>query len=58
MDEVSIMMGPFANGDPNMPWLFKAAAPLSAIAPITFSIKDVKVMEDDVLWIRYTVDKA
>ena len=57
VDEVRIMMGPFANGDPNMPGLFKAAAPLSEIAPITFSVKEIKVLDDDVVWLRYTVDK-
>jgi len=56
VDEVSIMMGPFANGDFDMPSLFKAVEPLSEIEPITFSVKDVQLMEDDVVWLRYTVD--
>lgn len=50
-------MGPFANGDFDMPGLFKVADPYSTIEPITFSVKDVQVLEDDVVWLRYTVDK-
>lgn len=57
VDEVSIVMGPFANGDFDMPGLFKVADPYSTIEPITFSVKDVQVLEDDVVWLRYTVDK-
>lgn len=57
VDEVSIVMGAFANGDFDMPGLFKAVEPYSEIEPITFSVKNVQVLEDDVVWLRYTVDK-
>src|SRR5699024_6043973 len=57
VDEVSIVMGAFANGDFDMPGLFKAVEPYSEIDRITFSVKNVQVLEDDVVWLRYTVDK-
>lgn len=56
VDEVSIVIGPFANGDFDMPGLFKAVEPYSKIDPVTFSVKDVQILENDVVWLRYTVD--
>lgn len=51
------MMGVLANGDFDMQDLFKAKKPYSEIEPITSSVKDVQMLEDDVVWLRYTVDK-
>ncbi|UUX35069.1 RibD family protein [Fundicoccus culcitae] len=55
VDEVSILMGAFANGDPDMPALFTAKAGLSEIKPIAFELIDVQALEHDAVWLRYKV---
>lgn len=57
VDEVSLMVGPFANGNADMKSLFAAKEPLSKIEPITFTLIEAKAMEDSVVWLRYRVDK-
>uniref|UniRef100_UPI00403FA813 dihydrofolate reductase family protein n=1 Tax=Candidatus Enterococcus willemsii TaxID=1857215 RepID=UPI00403FA813 len=57
VDEVSIVMAPIANGDPDMPTLFMAKEPLSQIAPMSFSLMDVKPLKDSTVWLRYKVNK-
>ncbi len=56
VDEVSLMVGPFANDSPDMPSLFKAQEPISKIEPVTFSLIEAKAMRDDVVWLRYKVE--
>jgi len=51
------MMGVLANGDFDMQDLFKVKKTYFEIEPITSSVKDVQMLEDDVVWLRYTVDK-
>lgn len=57
VDEVSIVMAPIADGNPEMQTLFMAKEPLSKIQPKTFSLIDVKLLEDSTVWLRYKVNK-
>lgn len=53
VDEVSIVMGPFADGDPENPSLFSASEPFSTPEAITFDLIDAKPIEDSAVWLRY-----
>ncbi|KFN88984.1 hypothetical protein TMUPMC115_2637 [Tetragenococcus muriaticus PMC-11-5] len=58
MDEVSIVMAPIADGDPDMQTLFMAREPISTIQPISFSLLDVRQLEDSTVWLRYKVNNS
>lgn len=53
VDEVSLVMGPFADGDPENPSLFTASEPFSTARAITFDLIDAKPLEDSAVWLRY-----
>ncbi len=55
VDEVSMILAPIANGDPDECRFFMAKEPYSFIKPTTFKLKSVEQLEHDTLWIRYTV---
>ncbi|PTQ84289.1 riboflavin biosynthesis pyrimidine reductase [Trichococcus patagoniensis] len=57
VDEVSIVMAPIADGDPNTQTLFMAKEPLSSIDPTSFSLIDVRPLKDSTVWLRYKVIK-
>jgi riboflavin biosynthesis pyrimidine reductase len=56
VDEVSILMAPIADGSPDAPSLFTAKEPLSKVQPRSFSLIDVKPLEDSTVWLRYKVN--
>lgn len=55
VDEVSMILAPIANGDPNGHRFFVAKEPYSQIIPTAFQLKSVEVLEGGTLWIRYLV---
>lgn len=57
VDEVSLVVGPFADGDPENPSLFTAMDPLSQKQPLSFSLVEVSPLEDSAVWLRYTIDE-
>lgn len=57
VDEISIVVGPFADGDPNNPSLFTAMEGLSEIEPLSFNLLDTKPLKDSAVWLHYSVDK-
>lgn len=55
VDEISMILAPIANGDPNGNRFFTAKEPYSSIEPAAFKLESVKELEHSTLWIRYTV---
>lgn len=54
-DEVSIVLAPAADGSNDTPALFAARDGLSADIPVSFQLQQVEVLEDSIVWLRYTV---
>lgn len=57
VDEVSVILAPIANGDPNGHRFFVAKEPYSTIKETAFQLKSVEELEQGTLWIRYTVKR-
>ncbi len=57
VDEVSMILAPIANGDPNGHRFFVAKEPYSTTKETAFQLKSVEQLEHGTLWIRYTVKK-
>lgn len=57
VDEVSLVVGPFADGDPDNPSLFTAVEGLSEIEPLSFNLIESKPLEDSAVWLHYSIDK-
>ncbi len=55
VDEVSMILAPIANADPEGNRFFVAKEPYSSIKPTAFELKSVKELEHGTLWIRYSV---
>lgn len=55
VDEVSVILAPIANGDPDAHRFFAAKEPYSNINELAFQLKSVKELEHGTLWIRYSV---
>jgi len=55
-DEVSLVLMPTADGENHTNSLFEANEKYSTPAPIAFSLKSVKVLEDDSVWLRYDIE--
>lgn len=55
VDEVSMVLSPIANGDPNAPRFFTAREPYSSVNPVAFQLTSVEDLGDSVVWLRYTV---
>lgn len=55
VDEVSIVMAPIADGS-DAQSLFDAKEPFSKAEPFSFSLIEVKPLEDDTVWLRYKVN--
>lgn len=58
VDEVSMVLAPIANGDPNAPRFFTACEPYSSVSPIAFQLSSVEDLGDSVVWLRYTVQRS
>jgi riboflavin biosynthesis pyrimidine reductase len=57
VDEISVILSPIGNGDPNGHRFFVAKEPYSSIKETAFQLESVKVLEHGTLWIRYSVKK-
>lgn len=57
VDEVSVILAPIANGDPDGNRFFVAKEPYSNIEEKAFQLESVKELEHGTLWIRYSVKK-
>ncbi|MBV0892300.1 RibD family protein [Paracoccus sp. Z118] len=57
VDEVSSVIAPIANGDPEGNRFFTAREPYSTVAPIGFRLTHVEDLGDSVVWLRYAVQK-
>jgi len=58
VDEVSLVMGPFADGDPDNPSLFTAVDGFSDIEAYSFNLIESKPLEDSAVWLRYAIDRS
>ncbi|MBM7687747.1 dihydrofolate reductase family protein [Enterococcus ureilyticus] len=57
IDEVSIVMTPATDGRTDTNTIFERADSLPEIAPVGFKLKSVDIIEEDTLWLRYSVCK-
>ena len=57
IDELSLILAPLADGNSSTVTLFKKMPFLTPRAPVVFQLKEVKVIGEDGLWIRYAVKK-
>jgi len=57
VDEVSLVVGPFADGDPENPSLFTAMEPLSEKEAKSFNLIEAQPLEDSAVWLRYEIDE-
>lgn len=55
VDEVSLVVAPFADGDTTTPGLFSAVEGLSTPQPQSFSLLEARPLRDSVLLVRYKV---
>lgn len=54
-DEVSVILSPIANGDPDGHRFFAAKEPYSNIKETAFKLESVEILEHGTLWIRYFI---
>lgn len=57
VDEISLIMAPIANADPDGHRFFVAKEPYSQIKETAFKLASVEILEEDTVWIRYSVKK-
>lgn len=57
VDEISVILAPIANADPEGHRFFVAKEPYSSIKETAFQLKSVEELEYGTLWIRYSVKK-
>src|SRR5690625_2700841 len=57
VDEISVILAPIANADPEGHRFFAAKEPYSSIKETAFQLESVKELEHGTLWIRYSVKK-
>lgn len=55
VDEVSMVLAPIANGDPDAPRFFTAREPYTSVSPVALQLSSVEDLGDSVVWLRYTV---
>lgn len=55
VDEISVILAPIAKADPNGHRFFAAKEPYSTVKETAFQLTSVKRLEQDTLWLRYTV---
>lgn len=55
VDEISSIIAPVANGDPNAHRFFTAREPYSTVQPVEFTLTSVQDLGDSVVWLRYTI---
>lgn len=54
LDELSIVVAPVADGSDSAASIFEQAEFLPSCPPKGFALKEIKVLDGDVLWIRYS----
>lgn len=57
VDEVSVILSPIANGDPDGHRFFVAKDPYTKIKETAFQLESVETLEHGTVWIRYSVKK-
>lgn len=57
VDEVSVILAPIANGDPEGHRFFVAKEPYTRIKETAFKLESVEELEHGTLWIRYSVSR-
>lgn len=57
VDEISSIVAPIANGDPNAHRFFYAHEPYSQVQPMEFRLMSVEDLGDSVVWMRYQVEQ-
>lgn len=57
VDEISLILAPIANADPNGHRFLAAKEPYSNIKETAFQLESVEVLEHGTLWIRYSVKR-
>lgn len=55
IDEVSIVMTPITDGDSSTNTIFERGDFMPEIDPVKFSLKEVKQLDGDVVWLNYSV---
>ena len=55
IDELSLLIAPVADGNTSAVSIFEQADFLPEKAPVAFQVKEVQVLEDNVVWLRYLV---
>jgi riboflavin biosynthesis pyrimidine reductase len=55
IDEISLLLLPIADGTPNTQTVFEASRRLSENHATRLHLKEVRQLEDDVLWLRYKI---
>lgn len=55
VDEVSVILAPIANADPNGHRFFVAKEPYSTVKATSFQLKSVEELEQGTIWIRYGI---
>lgn len=58
VDEVSVILAPIANADPNGHRFFVAKEPYSSVKATSFQLNSVEELEHGTLWIRYSIKTA
>lgn len=54
-DELSVVLAPAADAAPETPALFSSKGFTDQSHPVAFSLKDVKALPGDAIWIRYGI---
>ena len=55
VDELSIVMAPVADGSTRAVSIFEKADYLPTRSPAAFKLKEIKTLDGDTLWLRYTI---
>jgi len=58
IDEISLLLLPVADGTPDTASLFDISSNLRKIPATRLRLKSVEQLEDDVLWLRYSIDSS
>lgn len=54
-DELSLVMAPVADGESKSPSIFETKAGLTSDKPVGFELKNVEVLENGGIWLRYLI---
>lgn len=57
IDELSLVIAPVADGSTTAVSIFERADFLPNSIPVGFHLKEVKILDGDVLWLRYNINR-